>query len=96
MKKQSVFRFKFVEEYNNLTKYNKDVDLSKDHLSHMQIHYLYMRGFSEIKTSKEVKTIMDYYQSQIQNYWLSRSLYNKGLMALFLTEIMTLIPLLKF
>ena len=73
----------FVEEYNNLTKYNKDVDLSKDHLSHMQIHYLYMRSFfPEIKTSKEVKTIMDYYQSQIQNYWLSRSLYNKGLMAL--------------
>ncbi|WP_336126944.1 alpha-2-macroglobulin family protein [Mesoflavibacter sp. CH_XMU1422-2] len=73
----------FVEEYNNLTKYNKDVDLSKDHLSHMQIHYLYMRRFfPEIKTSKEVKTIMDYYQSQIQNYWLSRSLYNKGLMAL--------------
>ncbi|MCP4054010.1 MAG: alpha-2-macroglobulin, partial [Mesoflavibacter sp.] len=73
----------FVEEYNNLTKYNKAVDLSKDHLSHMQIHYLYMRSFfPEIKTSKEVKTIMDYYQSQIQNYWLSRSLYNKGLMAL--------------
>jgi len=73
----------FVEEYNNLTKYNKEVDLSKDHLSHMQIHYLYMRSFfPEIKTSKEVKTIMDYYQSQIQNYWLSRSLYNKGLMAL--------------
>ncbi|MBN2869205.1 MAG: alpha-2-macroglobulin, partial [Flavobacteriaceae bacterium] len=73
----------FIEEYNNLTKYNKDVDLSKDHLSHMQIHYLYMRSFfPEIKTSKEVKTIMDYYQSQIQNYWLNRSLYNKGLMAL--------------
>ena len=73
----------FVEEYNNLTKYNKDVDLSKDHLSHMQIHYLYMRSFfPEIKTSKEVKTIMDYYQSQIQNYWLNRSLYNKGLMAI--------------
>ena len=73
----------FVEEYNNLTKYNKDVDLSKDHLSHMQIHYLYMRSFfPEIKTSKEVKTIMDYYQSPIQPYWLSRSLYKTGLMAL--------------
>lgn len=73
----------FVEEYNNLTKYNKNIDLSKDHLSHMQIHYLYMRSFfPEIKISKELKTIMDYYQSQIQNYWLSRSLYNKGLMAL--------------
>ena len=73
----------FIEEYNNLTKYNKDVDLSKDHLSHMQIHYLYMRSFfPEIKMTKQVKTIIDYYQSQIQNFWLSRSLYNKGLMAL--------------
>ncbi len=73
----------FVEEYNNLTKYNKAIDLSKDHLSHMQIHYLYMRSFfPDIKTSKEVKKIMDYYQSQIQNYWLRRSLYNKGVMAL--------------
>src|SRR5690606_17177389 len=32
--------------------------------------------------SKEVKAITDYYQLQIQNYWLSRPLYAKGLMAL--------------
>ncbi|MCK7591915.1 MG2 domain-containing protein [Subsaxibacter sp. CAU 1640] len=73
----------FVKEYKDLKKYNKDVDLSKDHLSYTQLHYLYMRSFfPEIAKSKEVQTIVDYYQTQIQKYWLSRSLYAKGLMAL--------------
>ncbi|WP_299277408.1 carboxypeptidase-like regulatory domain-containing protein [uncultured Psychroserpens sp.] len=73
----------FVQEYKDLKKYNPDVDLSKDHLSYTQLHYLYMRSFyPEIDVTKEVQTIIDYYQTQIQKYWLSRSLYAKGLMAL--------------
>ncbi|MBO6879783.1 MG2 domain-containing protein [Winogradskyella sp.] len=73
----------FVQEYKDIRKYNKDVDLSKDHLSHMQLHYLYVRSFyPEIKASKDVETIMDYYKGQIQKYWLKRSLYAKGLMTL--------------
>lgn len=73
----------FVKEYTNLRKYNKNVDLSKDHLSHTQLHYLYMRSFyPEINKSTEVATIMDYYKGQIDKYWLNRSLYSKGLMAL--------------
>jgi hypothetical protein len=38
--------------------------------------------FPDIKKSKEVEDIIKYYQTQIQKYWLSRSLYSKGLMAL--------------
>ncbi|WP_178987568.1 alpha-2-macroglobulin family protein [Winogradskyella schleiferi] len=73
----------FVQEYKDLRKYNKNADLSKDHLSHTQLHYLYTRSFyPEHTPSKEVKKIMDYYQTQIQKYWLRRSLYDKGLMAL--------------
>ena len=73
----------FVQEYKDLKKYNAKVDLSKDHLSYMQLHYLYMRSFfPDIEKSKEIKTITDYYQTQIQKYWLSRPLYAKGLMAL--------------
>lgn len=73
----------FVTEYKNLRKYNKNVDLSKDHLSYSQLHYLYMRSFfPEIKQSTEVATIMEYYKGQITKYWLKRSLYSKGLMAL--------------
>nr|WP_321237440.1 MG2 domain-containing protein [uncultured Psychroserpens sp.] len=73
----------FVQEYKDIKKYNPDVDLSKDHLSFTQLHYLYMRSFyPENKPSKEVQAIMDYYQTQIQKYWLNRTLYAKGLMAL--------------
>jgi len=78
----------FVQEYKNIKKYNKSADLSKDHLSHTQLHYLYTRSFyPEIKTSSEVEKIMDYYQGQIKKYWLSRSLYEKGLMTLTMNRI---------
>lgn len=73
----------FVEEYKSLTKYSSKVDLSKDHLSMTQLHYLYMRSFfPEIEKSEEVQGITNYYLTQIDNYWLSRPLYAKGLMAL--------------
>ncbi|MDO7170769.1 alpha-2-macroglobulin family protein [Mariniflexile sp. AS56] len=73
----------FVQEYKDIRKHNAKVDLNKDHLSDTQLHYLYMRSFySEIKKSKEVEDVTKYYQTQIQKYWLSRSLYSKGLMAL--------------
>ncbi|RIA10536.1 LOW QUALITY PROTEIN: alpha-2-macroglobulin family protein [Flavobacteriaceae bacterium MAR_2010_72] len=73
----------FVQEYKDIRKYDAKVDLSKDHLSHTQLHYLYIRSFfPEMKASKEVEDIMTFYHSQIKNYWLSRSLYSKGLMAL--------------
>src|SRR5690606_37458526 len=69
----------FVKEYKDITKYDAKVDLSKDHLSHTQLHYLYMRSFfPNVKKSKEVEDITKYYQTQIQKYWLSRSLYAKG------------------
>ncbi len=73
----------FVQEYKDIRKYDKDVDLSLDHLSYTQLHYLYMRSFyPEIKKTKEVEEITAYYHTQIKKYWLSRSLYAKGLMAL--------------
>ncbi|CAH8285028.1 alpha-2-macroglobulin family protein [Mariniflexile fucanivorans] len=73
----------FIQEYKDIRKYDAKVDLTKDHLSYNQLHYLYMRSFyPEIKKSKEVEDITKYYQTQIQKYWLSRSLYSKGLMAL--------------
>jgi uncharacterized protein YfaS (alpha-2-macroglobulin family) len=78
----------FVQEYKDIRKYDADADLSKDHLSYTQLHYLYMRSFfPEIKKSKQVQEITDYYQTQIQKYWLSRTLYAKGLMALVVDRI---------
>ncbi len=78
----------FVKEYNDLKKYNPEIDYSKDHLSYSQLHYLYMRSFfPEVKKSKEAERITQYYLSQIQKYWLSRSLYSKGLMTLITHRI---------
>jgi uncharacterized protein YfaS (alpha-2-macroglobulin family) len=73
----------FLQEYKEIRKYDKNMDLDLDHLSYTQLHYLYMRSFyPNIKKSKEVEEIISYYQTQIEKYWLSRSLYAKGLMAL--------------
>ncbi|WP_298422320.1 alpha-2-macroglobulin family protein [uncultured Kordia sp.] len=73
----------FIKEYHDIRKYDKKVDLSKDHLSYSQLHYLYMRSFfPQFEMSKEALKISDYYTGQITKYWLNRSLYAKGLMAL--------------
>ncbi len=73
----------FIKEYKDLRKYNKDIDLSKDHLSYTQLHYLYVRSFyPEVKSSKEAGQVMEYYKDQVKKYWLKRSLYAKGLMSL--------------
>ncbi len=73
----------FVQEYNDIKRYNPKADYTQDHLSYSQIHYLYMRSFfPEIKMSKEVSKITTYYLNQIQKYWLKRPLYAKGMMTL--------------
>ena len=82
-KAMSYLDAEFVKEYHDLRKYDKNVDLSKDHLTSSQLQYLYIRSFMpDMKVSNVVKDIMDYYHSQIKSYWLKRSLYQKGLMAL--------------
>ncbi len=73
----------FIKEYKDITKYDAKTDLTTNHLSHTQLHYLYMRSFfPQIKKSKEVNEIITYYHTQIKKYWLSRSLYAKGMMTL--------------
>ena len=73
----------FVTEYERMKKYSKD--LSKDHLSPNQLHFLYMRSFfKDVKTPKKVSEIMEYYLGQARTYWTDRNLYSKGLIALTL------------
>lgn len=73
----------FVKEYEQMKKYAND--LNDDHLSHTQIHYLYMRTYyPEIKVSKKVAEIMEYYNIQAQKYWIKKNLYSKGLLSLIL------------
>lgn len=73
----------FVQEYEQMKKYAKN--LKDDHLSQMQIHYLYMRSFfKNIKTSKKLDEVLDYYLGQAQKYWTKKGLYSKGMLALVL------------
>ena len=73
----------FVKEYNLMKRYASNIN--DDHLSHTQIHYLYMRSlFKEFKTSKKVIDIQAYYMGQAQKYWKNKGLYSQGLLALIL------------
>nr|MCH9659338.1 alpha-2-macroglobulin [Bacteroidota bacterium] len=73
----------FIQEYEDLKRYNKDVDYNQDHLTHSQLQFLYTRSFfPEIKPSKKVNAISAYYLGQVEKYWLNRNLYSKGMMAL--------------
>ena len=73
----------FIKEYEWMK--SRTDDLTRDHLSHTQLHYLYLRSFfTNIPLNKKAKKIQTYYLDQIEKYWLSRSLYNKGLAALIL------------
>ncbi|SNR77759.1 alpha-2-macroglobulin family protein [Lutibacter flavus] len=57
--------------------------LAKNHLGHMQLHYLYMRSFYEnIEIDKNVQTAVDYYKDQSATFWKSYNLYSKGLIVL--------------
>ncbi len=75
----------FVTEYNKLKKYctQNNIDITKDHLSHTQIHYLYMRSFfSDIQRAKNTNEAWDYYLDQSKKYWANRGLYAQGMLAL--------------
>ena len=73
----------FVSEYEYMKKHSSN--LKSDHLSNMQLHYLYMRSFyPDVKSSKKTKEVTAYYRGQAKKYWTKRSLYNKGLLALSL------------
>ena len=74
---------KFLEEYDRLKRYNPKVDLTRDHLSNMQLQYLYMRSFYPyIEKSERVQEVTDYYLNQIKTYWLDQPLYARAMMAI--------------
>jgi len=57
--------------------------LAKNHLGHLQLHYLYMRSFyKEEKISENVQKAVNYYTKQSASYWKEFNLYSKGMIAL--------------
>ncbi len=73
----------FVNEYEYMKSHTSDIN--DNHLSNTQIHYLYMRSFfPDIKTSKKMDDIREYYKDQGRKYWTEKGLYPKGMLALAL------------
>jgi uncharacterized protein YfaS (alpha-2-macroglobulin family) len=72
------------EDYNWL-KRNK-ADLEKDHLNNNVIQYLYARSYflKDVQMDSRNKDAYTYYHKQAQKYWLSKSRYMQGMIALAL------------
>ena len=74
---------KIKEDYDALIKYK--AKLKDNHLSYIQIQYLYMRSFfPEYKVAAVSQKAFDYYNGQAKKYWLSSSKYMQAMIALAL------------
>lgn len=73
---------RLAEYYTELKK--RGVDMAKDHLSHTAIHYLYARSFFQDVPVKNATTekAVNYFRGQAEKYWLDKSIYNQGMIAL--------------
>ncbi len=87
---QNVIRYldqEFVNEYEELKKYcdKHKTDITQNHLSHIQIHYLYMRSFfPNFKLLNTTREASAYYIGQAKKYWTTQSLYAQGMLSLIL------------
>ena len=63
------------------------IDLEKDNLGYDQIQYLYMRSFyPNISVGLGNKEAHDYYMKQSKKFWVDKSMYMKGMIALYLNR----------
>lgn len=68
-------------DFSRLKQYAED--LKEDHLGPMQVQYLYMRSFfDDIPMTEGSEAAYTYYLDQARKYWLNRSTYLKGMLAL--------------
>jgi hypothetical protein len=73
-----------MDDYNNLLKMNNK-DLSKEHISYTQLHYLYACSFTNHQPQDEVqRTAFEFYRNQAVRYWKNFNLYGQAMTALAL------------
>ncbi len=71
-----------VKDFKNIKKYDKDY-LKHQHLSYIQIQYMYMRSyFPKIDMSNNTKEALTYFKNQAKTYWLKFNIYAEGMIAL--------------
>lgn len=73
---------RLVEDLNYLKRYVPNYK-NEQHISELQIQFLYARSyFKDIEMSKATKEAYDYYSAQAAKYWTNFSIYNQGMIAL--------------
>jgi len=73
------------KDYDDLKRYYESVELKKNHLSAIAIHYLYARSyFTDVEVPKNCREAFDYYKGQAEKYWLTQSKYEQAMIALAL------------
>ncbi len=78
---------RITDDYKNLKKYYTKEEMKDDHISNIQIQYLYARSFfPNVVIDKRNQEAYDYYYNQAKKYWLNKSLYEQGLIALELSR----------
>ena len=80
---------KHYEELLKAAKRDTSIDLKKDHLDYMAIHYLYARSFflAQKVENKATEPAVKYYEEQAQKYWLNKDMYAQGMLALRLHRV---------
>ncbi|TLX76620.1 hypothetical protein E9993_06945 [Labilibacter sediminis] len=74
-----------VEDYNSLMRRHKEgkLDKNKDHLSRIQIHYLYTKSFlASDEINESLKEAYEYFYGQAKRYWLSKDIYSQAMLAI--------------
>ena len=73
------------EDYDWLKKHTDN--LEQDHISYNHIQYLYARSyFKDLPVSKNNQEAFNYYKQQAGKYWLGKSTYMQGMIALSLNR----------
>ncbi|MEB8344986.1 MG2 domain-containing protein [Flavobacteriaceae bacterium KMM 6898] len=76
----------FVSEYDEMKKYTENIN--NDHLSPIQIHYLYVNSFfMDRSVSNKVREVQQYYLDQATRYWTKKSLFERGMLALVFQRV---------
>ncbi len=78
--------YEIKKDYENLKKWYKPKELELNHLSEIQIQYLYARSYfiNSIEMSASCKEAFGYYKDQSAKYWLQQSKYMQAMIGLSL------------
>ena len=74
------------DDYERL--FTRKTDTAANNLNNSQIQYLYARSvfMKDVEPSRTFLPALNYYKRQAANYWVQRSNYTKGMIALALTR----------